>query len=315
MEPTSAQNNTYHNLTTIDVPSFLMNVPLSYSAVEPNNIWMQKLSDAERVVDRGKALKQFWLIYQFLSSHAFVQNLPTPKNCQLQDLVFVSNLGIVLEHLPDKNTVIISNFKTPVRAGETQVGSDFFKGIGYKVYVPPYFFEGEAELKHLHDNVYVGGYGIRSDVRAYEWMEAKFGMQIVKLQTADEYLYHLDCTVFPITKSQTLVCTAYYPKEDLRALERVTNIIDVSVDDAYAGITNSVRMHRFILNSSHIHELKSGTDEYKKERDKNRKLEEIAAELALDVCYFNVSEYFKGGALLSCMVMHLNRKSYEIELL
>ena len=309
------EKNDRLNLTNLDVPTFLLNVPFSYSAQEPNNIWMQELRDPERVVDRGKALKQFLQLYQFLAAHAFVQNLPTPKDCRLQDLVFVSNLGIVLEHLPDKNTVIISNFKSPVRTGETEVGVNFFTGMGYHVHVPPYVFEGEAELKHLYDNVYLGGYGIRSDLRAYEWMEAQFDMQIVKMRNTNEYLYHLDGTVFPLTKSQTLVCTALYTKAEIQAIEHVTNIIDVSVEDAYAGITNSVRVHRFILNASHIRELKARTDEYKKELKKNRNLEEIAAELALDVCYFNISEYFKGGAMLSCLVMHLNRRSYEIDLL
>ena len=29
---------------------------------------------------------------------------------------------------------------------------------------------------------------------------------------------------------------------------------------------------------------------------------------------FNLGEYLKGGALLSCMVMHLNRHSYNFQL-
>ena len=47
---------------------------------------------------------------------------------------------------------------------------------------------------------------------------------------------------------------------------------------------------------------------------KNRRLEDIAASLAFEVCYFNLSEFMKGGALLSCMAMHLNRNSYSFAL-
>ena len=47
---------------------------------------------------------------------------------------------------------------------------------------------------------------------------------------------------------------------------------------------------------------------------KNRELEDLAIRLGLEVCYFNLSEYHKGGALLSCMVMHLNRRSYSFSL-
>ncbi len=68
------------------------------------------------------------------------------------------------------------------------------------------------------------------------------------------------------------------------------------------------------MNASHIHDLKVGTEDYEAEVKKNRKLEDIAAEHAFEVSYFNLSEYHKGGALLSCMVMHLNRYSYALTL-
>jgi hypothetical protein len=105
-----------------------------------------------------------------------------------------------------------------------------------------------------------------------------------------------------------------YDRDAVTELERRTNIIDVSVADCYAGICNSVRVANAIANSSHIHELKVGTDEYHEELTKNRHLEDIAAKLAFEVDYLNLSEYHKGGALLSCMVMHLNRYSYAFKL-
>ena len=43
-------------------------------------------------------------------------------------------------------------------------------------------------------------------------------------------------------------------------------------------------------------------------------LEDIAVKYGFEVSYFNLSEYFKSGALLSCMVMHLNRQSYQLTL-
>lgn len=72
----------------------------------------------------------------------------------------------MLDHLDDKNTVILSDFSTQVRRPETRVGKIIFELMDYHVVTPPYHFEGDAEIKHLHDNVYIGGYGIRSDKRA-----------------------------------------------------------------------------------------------------------------------------------------------------
>jgi N-dimethylarginine dimethylaminohydrolase len=300
---------------TLDRPAFVMSCPFSYSTDYPNNVWMHELCEDDRKVDRTKAMSQFAQVYRHVASDAFVFLLPTPKGCTLQDLVFTANLGIVLEHVPARDLVVLSNFSSEPRIGETEVGDQFFRSMGYTTIVAPYKFEGEAELKHLHDNVYVGGYGIRSDRRTYDWMEEEFDMQIVKMRETDEYLYHLDCSIFPATADDTLVCTELFDKAEVAELEKVTNIINVSADACYSGICNSVRHHNSILNSSHIHSLRAGTEEYFEEVRKNRELEDLAIKLGLEVCYFNLSEYHKGGALLSCMVMHLNRRSYAFSLI
>ena len=304
----------WRNPTQLDHPSFLLCFPFSLSTEVPNNPWMKDLDEERRRPDFTRSAVQFLQLYRYLSSEALVYVLPTPREAHLQDLVYSANLGVVLTHLDGKNTVVISNFTSEPRRGETRVGVDFFSQMGYDVAVPPTKFEGEAELKHLYKNVYVGGYGIRSERETYAWMEKNFDMRVVKLRLTDPYLYHLDCLVFPITKENTLVCTELLEPEEVLELERVTNIIDVSVEEAYSGICNSVRLPKVVLNSSHLHELKKGSEDYQLELQKNRKLEDIAANLALEVAFFNLSEYHKSGALLSCMVMHLNRRAYEIAL-
>jgi arginine dihydrolase len=311
-QPTELDNSTPG---TLERPAFLMSCPFSYSADCPNNAWMQELCDDDRRVDRTKAMSQFAQVYRHMASDAFVFLLPTPADCNLQDLVFTANLGIVLEHLPRRDVVVLSNYTSEPRVGETEVGDRFFRSMGYQTVVAPYRFEGEAELKHLHDNVYIGGYGIRSERKTYDWMEEEFEMQVVTVKETDEYLYHLDCSVFPVTAEDTLVCTELFTKSEVARIEQVTNVIDVSADACYSGICNSVRHHNAILNSSHIHSLRAGSEEYFEEVRKNRELEDLAVKLGLEVCYFNLSEYHKGGALLSCMVMHLNRRSYSFSLI
>lgn len=300
--------------TSMDEPAYLMNMPFSYSTNQPNNIWMEDLSPDKRQVNATHAMRQFLDLYRYVSSQAVVYLLPTPSGCDLQDLVFTANLGIILNHLPDKKTAIISNYTSPPRVGETHVGVNFFSAMGYEPVVAPHKFEGEAELKHLYDNVYIGGYGIRSEREVYTWMEDTFSMKVIPVKEVDPYSYHLDCSIFPMTPQDTLVCTELLDDREVAEIERYTNIIDVSKDVAYAGICNSVRLHKFILNASNIHELHAGTEEYRLELAKNRKLEDIVVELGFEVNYFNLSEYMKGGALLSCMIMHLNRFSYDFKL-
>ncbi len=301
--------------TALNKPAYLMNVPFSLAADTPNNAWMDEMPSGARHIDIDRAINQFLQLYHFMAGDALVYLLPTPKTSGLQDLVYCANMGVILEHLPDKKSVVLSNFTTEVRRPETAVGQQFFDAMGYHVTVPPWHFEGDAELKHLHDNIYAGGHGIRSDKRAYDWMEQEFDMRVIRLEETDPYLYHLDCTVMPLTREDTLVCTEMYTQEEIRKLEAVTNIVDVSVDDCYSGICNSIRLGNSLLNASNIHEMKAGDDYYEEEKHKNRSLEDIAVRFAFEVSFFNLSEYMKSGALLSCMVMHLNRKSFDIPLI
>src|SRR5829696_5279608 len=208
--------------------SFVLNFPFSFSTEVANNPWMEDLSEGDRAPDLRRAGTQFLELYRFLASEALVYLLPSPRVDDLQDLVFTANLGIALTHL-EPAPIVVSNFTTDVRRGEVDVGLPFFEAMGYETRLAPYRFEGEADLKHLHDNVYVGGYGLRSERETYEWMERDFDMEVVKVRERDPYLYHLDCTIFPITREDTLVCTSLFEPEELAELERHTNVIDVSV--------------------------------------------------------------------------------------
>ncbi|HDP89432.1 MAG TPA: amidinotransferase [Thioalkalivibrio sp.] len=303
------------NPSSLDKPAFLMNVPFSLAADVPNNVWMEELDEQKRRVDVPRALNQFMQLYHYIAAEALVYLLPTPAEAGLQDLVYSANTGVVLEHLPEPDTVVLSNFATDVRRAETPIAERFFDAMGYNVVVPPHHFEGEAELKHLYDNVYIGGYGIRSERAAHEWLESEFDMQVVKLEETDPHLYHLDCTIFPLTRDDTLVCTEMYSRDEVAQIEKVTNIIDVSVDDCYSGVCNNVRLGNLLLNASNIQEMRRDNPDYGYELAKNRRLEDIAAEQGFEVAFFNLGEYLKSGALLSCMVMHLNRKSYDIALI
>ena len=311
-QPTVARP--WRNASQLGRPAFLLNFPFTYATGAANNPWMKDLSSDKRQPDYRRAAVQFLQLYRTLSSEALVYLLPAPADADLQDLVYTANLGIVLNHLPDRNTVVISNFTSEPRRGESAVGVRFFKEMGYDVHVPASKFEGEAELKHLHGNVYAGGYGIRSERETYDWFERTFDMRVVKLKLQDPYLYHLDCLLFPITDKKTLVCTELFTKKEVAELEKVTEVVPVTIDDCYSGICNSARLPTTVLNSSHLHDLKAGTEDYKLEMQKNRKLEDLAADLALDVVFVNLSEFHKSGALLSCMVMHLNRSAYGIAL-
>ena len=297
----------------LQLQSYVMNFPFSLSTADPNNIWMQELNEEELQINRPKAYKQFMDLYNFMSGQSLVYLLPSEGN--FQDQVYVANLGLQLPHIKDANKILLSNFTSEPRKGEEWVGKHFFQQMGYETHISPYKWEGEADIKYLYDNVYIGGYGIRSDIKTYEWMEEQFDMNIIKVQMVDEYLYHLDCSIFPLNEDKTLVCTELFSPEELSQIENYTEIIDVNIDDALGGMTNSVRMGNMILCASNIAELKKSDELYEGEKHKIESLEKICANEGMEPVIFNLSEYMKSGAMLSCMVMHLNRVDHSKSLL
>jgi N-dimethylarginine dimethylaminohydrolase len=297
----------------LPLQSYLMNFPFSLSTSDPNNIWMQEMTDEELTINKPKAYKQFLDLYNFMAGQSLVYNLPSEGN--FQDLVYVANLGLQLPHIKDENHILLSNFTSDPRKGEELVGEKFFNQMGYKTHISPYKWEGEADIKYLYDNVYIGGYGIRSNIKTYEWMEENFDMNIIKVAMVDEYMYHLDCSIFALNTHKTLVCTELYDKEELSEIEQHTEIIDIDVDDSLYGMANSVRLGNMVLCASNISELKKGSEFYEGEKHKIASLEKICSDEGMEPVVFNLSEYMKSGAMLSCMVMHLNRVDHSKTLL
>ena len=288
----------------LPIPAFVMNFPFTLDTAVPNNIWMQEMEKEELKINKGKAYRQFLDLYQFVAGNSLVYTLPSTGN--FQDLVYVANMGLQLPHIKEENHIIMANFTSEPRQGEEKVGKPFFELMGYKTHTCPFKWEGEADLKYLYDNVYIGGYGQRSDIQAFEWMEKEFDMNIIKIEMVDEYLYHLDCCIFPLTKDKTLICTELFTPEELAQISQYTNIIDISIDDTYNGIANSVRLGNMILCASNISELTRADENYEAEKHKINTLEKICFNEGLEPVFFNISEYMKSGAMLSCMMMHLN---------
>lgn len=318
------------DVSTIDIPAFLMNAPLSLSADVPNNIWMQELDISERAIDRDKAFAQFFELYRAISQFSIVYLLPSTPG--LQDQTYVSNLGVVLPHLP-QNTVVISKFRATSRVGESAVGCSFFELMGFDVKVPPVrvespvfegfgggddededdseiFFEGEADLKYLVDNVYIGAYGLRSSRCAHSWFSNEFGMKVIPFKMNHERQYHLDCCVMPISPQRTAVCTAATDNSTIQEIEKHVEIVDISMEAATHGATNCLVERNQVLFSSSIDEMDKSHRKYRGERAKIAEIENLSSRLGMEPTLFNLSEFDKSGADLSCLIMNLNYKGY-----
>lgn len=281
-------------------PVFLMNPPLTLETNIPNNRTMSLLSEEERKVDFDRAMDQWLALYRKLSNRSLVYLLPSSK--PLQDLTFVSNIGVILNHL-ENPVAVVSNFRAEGRQGESVVGKNFFNELGYDVHRPDSYFEGEADFKHLSGNVYFGGYGLRSSVKSHHWMMNEFGAEVISIKLDDPHLFHLDCALFVIDEESILLCTTICEKETIKSIEKHCRIIDVPIDLAYRGATNSVRLGSSILTESRVEQLNKGEQHYLVEKKKRAFMEKIAVEKELDISFFDLNEFHKSGAMLSCLVM------------
>ena len=298
-------------LADLNFPILLMNLPLSLSTQIPNNAYMEDLSPSQREISLDRAISQFLSLYEHVTRHALVYLLPSTPG--FQDQPYVSNLGLVLPHC-EEDTVLISRFRSTPRIGEDRIGADFFKLMNFAVVQPPetfegepLYFEGEADLKHIRGNLYIGAHGMRTSRNALAWAAERFGMAIVPFRVTDRYLFHLDCCFLRITEQAVMLCTSLADRMCVRALEQHCEIIDVSVEQARAGITNCLLLRGEVLCDSPIVELGKESPSYSIEKAKIEGLEAICSRFGLALRAFCMSEFYKSGALLSCLVMHIKQ--------
>ena len=270
-----------------------------------------RASDREILLDR--AIAQFLSLYRHIAQSALVYLLPSTPG--FQDQPYVSNLGLVLPHC-EEDTVIISRFRSTPRIGEDRIGADFFKLMNFAVVQPPVTFEneplyleGEADLKHIKGSLYIGAHGMRSSRNALTWAAERFEMEIVPFRVTNRYLYHLDCCFLRITGQAVMLCTSLADRMCVRALEQHCDIIDVSVEHARAGITNSLLLPGEVLCDSPIVELGKESPSYLIEKSKIERLETICSRFGRTLRVFCMSEFYKSGALLSCLIMHIKQMS------
>lgn len=302
-------------ISSLDIPHYVMAQPLGFHATDPINTYMQKLDDEQRLVDRPRALQQWQNLYNHIAAEGVVYLLPVPNSPNYQDLMFASNMGVVIDDFEGKDVVVISNFKYTARQAETQLGQKYFELMGFETHVCPYVFEGAADLKKIGPKLYVGGYGVRTDIKALEWIEEKFGVKVIKVKMQNEDLYHLDVNFDILTNEDAVCCMESFNGEDIKQLEKHLYLNPVTTEQANFGASSFIRHYNQVIFGSFIHECDKDDPEYKIERDKNRFLEDLCSDLGLDLVLVNLSEGYKGGGDISCFAMPLNHASYNVDLI
>jgi N-dimethylarginine dimethylaminohydrolase len=297
-----------------DFPVYAMIFPHRWDTDERNNYWMKGMSEEEIDEDWAKCYRQWMCLYGWLSSDNTLV-LTLPATGQFADAVYIANIGIMLCHTPEP-VFVASNFKSPPRRGEEIAALDYFKSYGYKTAKCPYYFEGEADLKHVVDRTYIGAYGIRTERKALDWFSKTYDMNVIPVEMTDERNYHVDTQIFPLTAEKVIVATSLLKPEETKAIEKVAEIISVPSKIAYAGTTNCVRTMNMLLCGSSLEAMnprgtKDEREEWEEQLGKRQFLEKVCEQNGFALVMPDISEMAKSGADLSCCVFHVNRQAYS----
>ena len=248
------------------------------------NPWM----DTRNRVDRKVAWKQWKTLYQLLANEIGAKVELVVPVAGLPDCVFTANAGLLAG-----DTFIASSFRYPERAREEFHWQSWFESKGYRVVrLPPDLrFEGEGDLLAAGD-LLLAGYTFRSDREAVERVGRLLRKEVLALELADPWFYHLDTCACPLTDGSILYYPGAFTAEGRALIEdRFPDAIQVPEEEARRFACNSVVIGRHVVISANCPVVGAEL------RARGYKVHEV-----------DVSEFLKAGGGPKCLVLILERK-------
>ena len=220
-------------------PTILMCPPDYYGIEYEINPWMSRGRQSDPALSRQ----------QWSALHAILTGLGgdvrlMPAVAGLPDLVFTANAGLVW-----RDTVFLSRFRHAARQGETPHDAAWFRDCGFETVLPPdgRNFEGAGDALFCGDTLF-GGYLIRSDAAALQWVAAQIGCRVIPLQLVDPYYYHLDTCFCPLSPTEAIVYPPAFDEYGQRALrQHVPTLIEVRPEEATSFSCNAVVVGRNVV--------------------------------------------------------------------
>ena len=216
------------------------------------NPYMRDAQGNLKTVHQAKALQQWEeLRATFIRLGLNVETLEGSED--FPDMVFCANQTLPVRTSSGKLTVVLSRMHAPERQGEIPF---FRKWCQLKQFstleVTALDFEGAGDaICNFETGEFLGGYGFRTDRRAYEMLGEKLGVRFETIELVSEDFYHLD-TCFAVLNQAT---AAFVPeaftqegRDKMRAL--YPKLIPIDRTEAltfFAGNCTSVDGHHIVL--------------------------------------------------------------------
>jgi N-dimethylarginine dimethylaminohydrolase len=272
-----------------DRPTMLMCPPDYYGIEYEINPWMSR----SRASDSAVARQQWQQLHDLLTSLGADVCLMQPVQ-GLPDLVFTANAGLIWNE-----TVFLSRFRHAARQGESPVDEAWFQSHGLTPRSLPddMNFEGAGDALFCGETLF-GGYIIRSDARALQWVAKEIGCRVIPLQLVDPHYYHLDTCFCPLDERTAIWYPAAFDDYGQRAVrEHVERLIDVEAAEAARFACNAVVVAAAAAGSADRHVvLNSGCPQ----------LESAVAGVGFRPHATPLDEFIKAGGSAKCLTLRLD---------
>ena len=182
------------------------------------------MSDNVGAVNREVAFQQ-WKALRAVYSALDVSPMIIPGQRGLPDMVFCANQTLPFyqpEH--DRRGVILSRMHAEERKGEVRHFASFFDNLGYDTVTLPedenLTFEGMGDgLWHPGRQLLWGGYGFRTEPKAYEVIAEILDVPVVALELVDPDYYHLDTCFCPLDPEHVVIAPKAFTEDGLAIID------------------------------------------------------------------------------------------------
>lgn len=186
----------------------------------------------EAGVDSERAREQWEQLRDTYEAHASVATLdpspyassvdaPAPRH--LPDFAFCSNHALPG---PEGRQFILATMAVGERAGEEKYFGAWAADTECNIIRLNSDFEGNGDAKwHPERRLLWGGYGQRSELKAYQEIARELDVPVVTLELIDPEFYHLDVCFSPLDEHSVLIAPDAFTEQGLAKIRRGWDVV------------------------------------------------------------------------------------------
>jgi N-dimethylarginine dimethylaminohydrolase len=163
------------------------------------------------------------------------------------------------------------------------------------------YFEGAGDALFCGETLY-GGYIIRSDARALQWVAGEMGCRVIPVQLVDPHFYHLDTCFCPLSATEAIWYPAAFDEYGQKAVrEHVPELIEVEADEAARFACNAV-----VVRAEGREQRAEGSDVHVVVNTGCPKLQAMLRERGYTPHATPLDEFIKAGGSAKCLTLRLD---------